>query len=304
MTSHKEDSHGEVPTAAPGKSQEERANKPIRPLVLDDTMTTIQVQITCPICLGILRQTHTMMECLHRFCAECIEKSLRLGRKECPACRVKCISRRQLRADPRFDRIISAVYSDLDSFEATQDQATEEIAKNAISIGSKSILLQSMEEGKKRQALARKQSQKRKSFEDEESPQKRDNSRSKKKTTPTKETNSNSNNRPNTTAQVSKRQRAEENEEAQCILLLHPNERELTQIQNRYIRTSKMITMKHLSKFMCKKFKDREREWKEIHFYLDQAKNSVPLGEDVTLDVVERDLWKGKDDIILYYSQN
>lgn len=28
---------------------------------------------------GIIRKTRTVMECLHRFCRECIDKSMRLG---------------------------------------------------------------------------------------------------------------------------------------------------------------------------------------------------------------------------------
>ena len=30
-------------------------------------------------CPGIIRKTRTVMECLHRFCRECIDKSMRLG---------------------------------------------------------------------------------------------------------------------------------------------------------------------------------------------------------------------------------
>ena len=52
--------------------------------VVDDSTTNLpikalNVEFTCPVCLGILRNTMTVMECLHRFCSECINKSLRLG---------------------------------------------------------------------------------------------------------------------------------------------------------------------------------------------------------------------------------
>src|SRR4051794_32398999 len=55
-----------------------------RPPITDDGTTTLQVrnlnlELTCPICLGVLHNTMTVMECLHRFCAGCIETSLRLG---------------------------------------------------------------------------------------------------------------------------------------------------------------------------------------------------------------------------------
>jgi hypothetical protein len=73
----------------------------------------LNAELTCPICLSIVRCTHTFMECMHRFCQECIEKYLRLGQKECPKCRVKVSSRRALRPDPAFDKIIQKFYPDI-----------------------------------------------------------------------------------------------------------------------------------------------------------------------------------------------
>jgi hypothetical protein len=49
----------------------------------------------------------TVMECLHRFCSGCIEKSIRLGLNECPKCRVPIPTKRYMRADPGFDALIS-----------------------------------------------------------------------------------------------------------------------------------------------------------------------------------------------------
>ncbi|KAM6551115.1 hypothetical protein CsatB_000923 [Cannabis sativa] len=66
---------------------------------------------------GIIRKTRTVMECLHRFCRECIDKSMRLGNNECPACRTHCASRRSLRDDPNYDALISALYPDIDKYE-------------------------------------------------------------------------------------------------------------------------------------------------------------------------------------------
>ncbi|EEF50834.1 ring finger protein, putative [Ricinus communis] len=66
---------------------------------------------------GIIRKTRTVMECLHRFCRECIDKSMRLGNNECPACRTHCASRRSLRDDPNYDALIAALYPDIDKYE-------------------------------------------------------------------------------------------------------------------------------------------------------------------------------------------
>lgn len=43
-------------------------------------------EFRCPVCLGILRESSTTMECLHRFCNDCITKSLRLGSPSQFAC--------------------------------------------------------------------------------------------------------------------------------------------------------------------------------------------------------------------------
>ncbi|TQD89001.1 hypothetical protein C1H46_025392 [Malus baccata] len=57
------------------------------------------------------------MGCLHRFCRECIDKSMRLGNNECPACRAHCASRRSLRDDPKCDALIAALYPDIEKYE-------------------------------------------------------------------------------------------------------------------------------------------------------------------------------------------
>ncbi|XP_047972451.1 putative E3 ubiquitin-protein ligase RING1a [Salvia hispanica] len=77
----------------------------------------IRKEVQCPICLGIIRKTRTVMECLHRFCRECIDKSMRLGNNECPACRTHCASRRSLRDDPNYDALIATLYPDIDKYE-------------------------------------------------------------------------------------------------------------------------------------------------------------------------------------------
>ncbi|PIA36581.1 hypothetical protein AQUCO_03300048v1 [Aquilegia coerulea] len=85
----------------------------------------IQKYLTCPICLGIMQQTHAVNECLHRFCKECIEQSLRLVNHECPACRKHLPSKRNLRKDTRYDRIIMAFYPNIND-ESNDDMALDE----------------------------------------------------------------------------------------------------------------------------------------------------------------------------------
>ncbi|XP_040971266.1 putative E3 ubiquitin-protein ligase RING1a isoform X3 [Gossypium hirsutum] len=74
----------------------------------------------------IIRKTRTVMECLHRFCRECIDKSMRMGNNECPACRTHCASRRSLRDDPNYDSLIAALYPDIDKHEEEELTLHEE----------------------------------------------------------------------------------------------------------------------------------------------------------------------------------
>ncbi|KAK3135185.1 hypothetical protein QOZ80_5BG0415730 [Eleusine coracana subsp. coracana] len=89
-------------------------------------LTDIRKEVQCPICLGIIRKTRTVMECLHRFCRDCIDKSMRLGNNECPACRAHCASRRSLRDDPNYDALILALYPDIDKYEEEELAISEE----------------------------------------------------------------------------------------------------------------------------------------------------------------------------------
>ncbi|KAI4319777.1 hypothetical protein MLD38_033337 [Melastoma candidum] len=92
-------------------------------------LSDIRKDVQCPICLGIIRKTRTVMECLHRFCRECIDKSMRLGNNECPACRTHCASRRSLRDDTNYDNLIAALYPNIDKYEE-QELAFHEEERN------------------------------------------------------------------------------------------------------------------------------------------------------------------------------
>ncbi|XP_010494433.1 PREDICTED: putative E3 ubiquitin-protein ligase RING1a isoform X2 [Camelina sativa] len=102
-----EDSKETGPSSLPGDQSE----------YMEIDLGEIRKDVQCPICLGIIRKTRTVMECLHRFCQECIDKSMRLGNNECPACRKHCASRRSLRDDPKFDSLIAALFTNIDSYE-------------------------------------------------------------------------------------------------------------------------------------------------------------------------------------------
>jgi len=90
------------------------------------SMKELNSLFQCPICLGYMKKTFIVMECLHRFCGECIQKCLRIGKKECPSCRVHIPSRRSLRPDYGFDLIIRNVYDGI-NITALEDREAKEI---------------------------------------------------------------------------------------------------------------------------------------------------------------------------------
>ncbi len=67
------------------------------PLLVEPGQATVEAELrqvrqdlSCPICLGLLRETYTTMECMHRFCHDCIVRSLSAASKGKPPC--PCLS--------------------------------------------------------------------------------------------------------------------------------------------------------------------------------------------------------------------
>lgn len=71
------------------------------------------------------------------------------SKKECPSCRVKCASRRSLRADSNFDSIIRKIYPNLDEYEAKE-------AERLLQITELYNISNTLEEGYKRQSQLKK----------------------------------------------------------------------------------------------------------------------------------------------------
>jgi len=107
-----------------------------RPLVQDERTLSMPLlefnkELQCPVCLGVLNKTVTVTECLHRFCSECINSSLRLGKKECPTCRQPCPTRRDTRPDAAMDALVDAMFGDLAEYQQNVSNAMMEARKRA-----------------------------------------------------------------------------------------------------------------------------------------------------------------------------
>ena len=70
-------------------------------------------ELKCAICLGTLCSTYTVMVCLHRFCSDCIHRTLRMdvgnAHHSCPSCRATIASRRASIPDLNFDSLIQTL---------------------------------------------------------------------------------------------------------------------------------------------------------------------------------------------------
>eukprot|EP00962_Isochrysis_galbana_P026478 scaffold8224_cov118-Isochrysis_galbana.AAC.23 len=55
--------------------------------------------LRCSVCLGYLDRT-LAAPCMHRFCQDCVEKWLRMGRPDCPECKAPIHTRRSFRRAP------------------------------------------------------------------------------------------------------------------------------------------------------------------------------------------------------------
>ena len=113
----------------PGLTLYDIHRKPRPPPAADDKAgidpNAIETVLRCPICFVLMQRSVLVMGCMHRFCSNCIERCLRTGNKECPQCRHKIPSRRSLRKDANFDALIKKLYTDVDAYEAREEEVID-----------------------------------------------------------------------------------------------------------------------------------------------------------------------------------
>ncbi|RLN91160.1 hypothetical protein BBJ28_00007583 [Nothophytophthora sp. Chile5] len=107
-----------------------------RPPVTDPNATktlpvrVLNADLTCPICLGIIKETMVVMECLHRFCGACISTAIRQNQRQCPSCRIHIPSKRSLRPDRNFDALVRKIHPNLAEFERNENQIIERLNRS------------------------------------------------------------------------------------------------------------------------------------------------------------------------------
>jgi hypothetical protein len=99
---------------------------------IDIDIDDLEEELRCPVCLGQIEKTWTVMSCLHRFCSECLHRALRmdLGAKksfhECPSCRSKIASRRSSNPDTTYDLLITTLTTPMHSHLITDTASVED----------------------------------------------------------------------------------------------------------------------------------------------------------------------------------
>jgi Uncharacterized conserved protein, contains RING Zn-finger len=225
----------------------------------------------CPVCLGYLKKTFIVMECLHRFCGECIQKCLRLGKKECPSCRVHIPSRRSLRPDLNYDEIMKKMFGDVDALENREAKQIETWNKNN-NMNNASV--------QKRKFEISRQAQLRKKIHG-------------------------SKNRGNNSTLNGAEEKSdmslgtvirggiinlEESKLVDFILRRHPQEKFVERLHRECIRTSEEITVGHLKKFLGMKLSYTPHYHFEILITL-QGDKLVALDDDITLRDIRNDMF-------------
>jgi len=285
-----------------------------RPPVVDESSTTIPVRtlnkdLTCPICMNIIHNTLTVMECLHRFCSGCISKSLRMGKKECPSCRIPCSSRRNLRPDPNFDSFIKVLYPDLDKYEQQEESRVQQINQEYVA----KAVAASVEEGMKRQKQAKRLREK---TEREYIPPKKEKKKGGAKVGKkgVKDTKS----QPTNTSRAA--QLPSLPDEISVAVAPHPSEMIVPRLPRPFLRVPSTALLRHISLFLEMKFPTMDLSGllfglgKGVHDSVAFAKGDanaaakgipelekmVPLPADTTL-VSLFEMWKSPDEILILY---
>jgi len=224
-------------------------------------LPALNTELTCPICLGILRDTMLVMECAHRFCSECIQKCLRTGKKECPACRMHVPSRRSLRRDENYDAFISKIYPDLDAFE---DDEGKYIANINQTQNVKNAFTESVQLGIKAQEESRKKWRwklaHRKKFEDdEEKKESIEKERKRKKRTYTRKKRSQKGEESVATRTVSQKKKrpytrkiVPPDSTVWFVLTPHPHEKLIPSLPRALLGSNALLTAWHMKQYIVK----------------------------------------------------
>ena len=184
-------------------------------------LNVLSSDFRCAVCLGYIKNARVVKECLHRFCEECIDRCIRIGKKECPKCRVHIPSKRSVRPDPAFDQLIKSIYGDIEKVEQYEEEETLRLNKEK---NMNNFTEQSRTLGIRHQSKQRK----------------------KHVNIPSPETQSLTSSQPRLSG-------LEESPLMEFVLRRYPQEKRVERLIKEHIRTSRDITVGTLKIFLAKK---------------------------------------------------
>mmetsp|Transcript_57082 Transcript_57082/g.98334 ORF Transcript_57082/g.98334 Transcript_57082/m.98334 type:complete len:243 (+) Transcript_57082:1-729(+) len=210
------------------------------------------------------------MHCLHRFCSECIEKCLRIGRKECPSCRIHVPSRRSLRPDANFDAVIHKIYPSLTEYEANEEKLIQEVNKsrntnNAFTVTCRQGIQNQLRRRKSAQTDVQPSGGKRSRTTDEGASKSHENL-------------------------------------VHFVLRRHPNEKVASQLERIYMRTSADVKMENLDSYLATKLGHIDGQvYQIIYIAGPSADLHMALAGSMSIGEVCESFWDRTDDLVLYY---
>ena len=198
-------------------------------------MKSLDTLFQCPICLGYMKKTFIVMECLHRFCGECIQKCLRIGKKECPSCRVHIPSRRNLRPDSNFDALMQKMLGDIVALEKAKDKEIESWNKeknvNNSCAQSRKIAMEERSRKKKNKVNEDDVNEKQLDFDKRKAD-------------------------PGPVASRRKKLKLVNIKRpvlVDFVLCRHPREKTIENLERQFIRTSELLSIRHIKRFLAGK---------------------------------------------------
>jgi len=224
----------------------ERKPRKSQKVICRQPLNSLNHLFQCPVCLGYMKKTFIVMECLHRFCGGCIQKCLRVGKKECPSCRVHIPSRRSLRPDSNYDALITKIFGDIEALESVEDKSIETYnRRNNMNNAYTTRRSRDMYEQEKHRKM------------------KYNKNRDVSKDRPqdsidavvggAESGGSNSGSRNRTESSISQIEYLQESKLVNFILRPHPQGGGMERLHRECIRTSEEISMHHLKRFLAKK---------------------------------------------------
>mmetsp|Transcript_17859 Transcript_17859/g.29244 ORF Transcript_17859/g.29244 Transcript_17859/m.29244 type:complete len:288 (-) Transcript_17859:18-881(-) len=231
-------------------------------------LNVLSSEFHCAICLGYIKNARLVKECLHRFCDECIDRCIRIGKKECPTCRVHIPSKRSVRPDPAFDQLLQSIYGDVEKVEQYEEEKTLRLNKEK---NMNNFTDQSRKLGIRLQSKQRK----------------------KHVHVPLSETQS----LPSSPSRVLG---LEESSLIEFVLRRYPQESKVDRLIKEHLCTSRDITVDTLKIFLAKKLSFSPPSHLQILTVVDD--NYIVLPGDITLALIRRDICDDPTkEVVLHY---